>query len=570
MADDAQSLQSLNWLELFPFTNLFRAFRVAIHPSKLMLGFGLLVFIYLGGRVLDIFWPATQYASYQEIDSYSQFRWSHDPTRSFDQERGNVRERNASLYARQLLVFGLSTQDKAATSAYRGEMRGALVERYVSDRNAALESAAKIRDEDLSRTADQTVPEDDRERIRRDTTSHFESTVKQANAECDTRIRALNAISPRPLFDIFFEYESRQFHNLVESTLSWNWMNGTLAATGDQSPAVAGRHQIDVGSVNVGVIKSMANLTVIGPGWLLRYHPVYFVLFTSWFLVIWAIFGGAIARIAAVHVARDEKISSRQALRFSSAKLLSFVFAPVIPLIIMSVAGLIVAAGGLLMYAPVIGPIALGALFILALVAGFIVTLVAVGMAGGFNLMYPTIAIEGSDSFDAISRSFSYVFARPWRMIFYSVLSLIYGALCFIFVRYFVYVMLSVTRYFTQMFLFGQPGRYFPEIWPAISDQDMTYLINRHSLAWSEQIAAFLIAMWVYVVLSFLASFVISFYFSANTIIYFLMRREVDATELDDVFIEESEDDFHDAEPAPATPARAESVPAAPAPGAAG
>ena len=36
----------------------------------------------------------------------------------------------------------------------------------------------------------------------------------------------------------------------------------------------------------------------------------------------------------------------------------------------------------------------------------------------------------------------------------------------------------------------------------------------------------------------------ISFYFSANTIIYYLMRREVDATELDDVYVEETDEDF--------------------------
>ena len=40
-------------------------------------------------------------------------------------------------------------------------------------------------------------------------------------------------------------------------------------------------------------------------------------------------------------------------------------------------------------------------------------TLILLGLTGGFNLMYPTIAVEGSDSFDAISRSFSYVYARP-------------------------------------------------------------------------------------------------------------------------------------------------------------
>ena len=62
-------------------------------------------------------------------------------------------------------------------------------------------------------------------------------------------------------------------------------------------------------------------------------------------------------------------------------------------------------------------------------------TLVALGTAGGFNLMYPTIAVEGSDSFDAISRSFSYIYARPWRMIWYTMVAIVYGALTFLFVR---------------------------------------------------------------------------------------------------------------------------------------
>src|SRR5207302_8928794 len=119
----------------------------------------------------------------------------------------------------------------------------------------------------------------------------------------------------------------------------------------------------------------------------------------------------------AVHVAREEKLSIRQALRFSSGKFLSFVFAPVIPLVIILVVGLVVAVGGLLLYVPVVGEILVGIFFFLALAAGFVMTLVALGTFGGLNLMYPTIAVEGSDSFDAISPSFSYVYARPQRML---------------------------------------------------------------------------------------------------------------------------------------------------------
>jgi hypothetical protein len=64
-----------------------------------------------------------------------------------------------------------------------------------------------------------------------------------------------------------------------------------------------------------------------------------------------------------------------------------------------------------------------------------------------------------------------------------------------------------------------------------------------------------------------LGAFAISFYFSANTIIYVLMRHEVDATELDDVYLEQTDEDFGEL-PAPApTPAAPEpEAPPAPPP----
>lgn len=588
MADDAQSIQSLNWRELFPFTHLFRAFRVAIHPSKLVLGFGLILLVYFGGRVLDVFWPATHDAIYGEIDRYEQEQWNHRPQAMFEEWRDLQRAQNVHEYSVRLVnekifptkegspvLYSAEEGEAAVNAAERGEFHSALAAHVIWLRNEELKKAADDRDaaiktlnqlpiDDGATTAPSNGPLWEQSAVdaqKHDVLVKFDNDARQIEATAEAQLQRLNEITPRPIFDTFFDYESRQFHRIVTSAISWSssWLEGALGG-GTASPVA------DNVSSN-SVLKSIANLTVIGPGWLLRYHFVYFLLFTAWFLIVWAIFGGAIARVAAVHVARDEKISIRQALRFSSAKLLSFVFAPLIPLVIVLVTGAIVAVGGLLMYVPVVGPIVVGVLYILALVAGFVITLVVVGTVGGINLMYPTIAVEGSDSFDAISRSFSYIFARPWRMIFYSGLSLIYGAFCFIFVRYFVFLTLAITHFFTQWFLWGKPGRYWPQIWPAVSDRDLTYQINYHGLAWSEATSAALIAFWVYIVLTFLAAFLVSFYFSANSIIYFLMRREVDATELDDVYLEESDEDFLESPVmASASSAEATANPAAPAP----
>ena len=251
-----------------------------------------------------------------------------------------------------------------------------------------------------------------------------------------------------------------------------------------------------------------------------------------------------------MHVARDEKISIRHALRFSTSKFLSFLSAPIIPLLIIVTVGLVIAVGGFIANIPFVGPIAVGALFFVALIAGFVMTLVTLGTGAGFNLMYPTIAVEGSDSFDAISRSFSYIYARPWRMAFYSIVSLVYGTICYLFVRFFLQLMLTLTHQFVGLFILAHADNtatLWNVIWPAPTTVgSLTYDINYWPLGPGQKVGAFLVMLWVYLAIGLVGAFAISFYLSANTIIYFLMRNEVDATELDDVYIEQADDEFAD------------------------
>ncbi len=52
MPDEAVSSRDINWRETFPFTHLFRAFRVAVHPSKLILALVALGCLWCGGLIL--------------------------------------------------------------------------------------------------------------------------------------------------------------------------------------------------------------------------------------------------------------------------------------------------------------------------------------------------------------------------------------------------------------------------------------------------------------------------------------------------------------------------------------
>jgi hypothetical protein len=172
---------------------------------------------------------------------------------------------------------------------------------------------------------------------------------------------------------------------------------------------------------------------------------VYAAMLLVTLLPIWAIFGGAIARIAAYEIARDgERIETAKALKFSWSKFSSFFMAPMI-----CVLGFLfffacnVAGGALTKLADLIwigGP--LGAVLLpLALLSGFIMVLIAIGSMVGAPLFFPAVAAEGTDSFDAMSRGFSYVYSRPWHFAWYQAVSGVYGWICVAFVLIFTVVM---------------------------------------------------------------------------------------------------------------------------------
>lgn len=177
---------------------------------------------------------------------------------------------------------------------------------------------------------------------------------------------------------------------------------------------------------------------------------------------------------------------------------------------------------------------------LLALIAGLLIAVVSIGTAAGFNLMFPAVAYDGSDCFDAISRSFSYVYTKPWQMGFYTAIAAVYGAICYTFVRFFAFLLLWSTHRFLQLGVWvdnsSKEVNKLTAIWP---EPSFMYLRGSSALAtanWSESIAAFLVWLVLLVVTGLVVSFAISFYFSANTIIYSLMRNRVDNTALDDIY----------------------------------
>jgi hypothetical protein len=323
---------------------------------------------------------------------------------------------------------------------------------------------------------------------------------------------------------------------------------------------------------------------------------LYLILIVLWTLFIWGFCGGAICRIAAVQVARNERITLREAIKFTKERCWSYFAAPVFPLVLVGILTVLLMIFGWVAWIPWLGELIGGILWPIPIIFGFIMAIVLVGLVG-WPLMTATISTEGTDSFDALSRSYSYVYQAPWQFIWYNFLAVVYGAV----VVFFVVFMASAMVFFGK---WGVSTAIGPASTKEDTDREPSYLFAYAptSFGWRDlmisssrftesktiveydgrpvqrleftdaydkemhvnnKIGAGLVAVWLYPLFLLVIGFAYSYFWSASTIIYFLMRRHVDDTEMDEVHLEDEEMDDPFLKPA-SPPAAAEPPPAKP------
>lgn len=535
------SLRHVDWGESFPFVHLFKGFRIAVHPPKLLLALAAVLLIYAGGRTLDGIWgllPPSWHGIAGEADTYDRYHTGLATTAgapgvgenrpsehtNFAQVRTALRERREAQFD-QFRQAATLTLDERVEEIDSGDVVRHLQQVRDDRLTVAKEQLEAARERQLegeasdARTIRLTAAEAD-----------YEREVRAAYAAASRDAAALDEIDGRGLFEEFYQYETDQMTAATAAVLSFDFTGPT------------------------GLFASLYRFVWVGPRWAFSQHAVYFTLLFAWSLVILSVCGGALARIAAVQVARDEALSLRSSLRFSAGKFVSFLSAPLIPVLVIGLIVLAIAAVvlvlwliGLIPYMGWVTEIGIALLLPLALIGGFLMALSFVGLIGGISLMYPTIAAEGTDSFDAISRSFSYLFARPWRLAFYALVALAYGAVTFLFVRLLVWLVLALTHGAASLLLFRTAAgvNLLEAMWPSPANPaTLSYDVPFINLTLGQKIAAVIISIWVYGLISLLVAYVVSLYLSLSTVIYFLMRREVDATELDEVYLDPADEDY--------------------------
>lgn len=245
-----------------------------------------------------------------------------------------------------------------------------------------------------------------------------------------------------------------------------------------------------------------------------------------WGLAVWAFFGGAITRIVAVQLACEERLSWGAVVRHALSKWLAYFSAPLFPLVGVVLAALPVAVLGLMMRVGA-GVFVASLLWGLFLVGGLLMALLLLGLVFGWPLMWATISSEGTDSFDALSRSYAYVFQRPLHYLFYAIVATVLGGLGWLLVWYFAAAVIGLT--------------YWAASWGAGTATVEAIRTGTGDLGRLGAAGAAVIHFWTGIVKLLAVSYLLSFFWTSATAIYFLLRRDVDATEMDEVYLEDEE-----------------------------
>ena len=555
MADEGQELRRVNWREVFGFTTIFNSFKLSRQLTKLAIALLAVLLTWGAASVLDLIYTPFSGIHYQvaggDVVSEPDAHWC---VGDFDGWR-----KGAQTSIKDWLKINAprALKDK---EGYKSEddVRKAADEKPMTVLAQYAEVRESAYDEDIKKAKEVS---DAKQRL---------AALQQTNAGRMAELVQLEQMERQGPFATFVNYEGHYFREAVDAVLHADIFTGfnTLAnvrrnagAGGPQQVTFAGRLTAGAGQDPLGLLACLA-LMVEGVLWLCCAHWGYAIPFVLIFVAIWSLAGGAIARAAALQATREEKAGIGECLRFALRRWGSFIAAPLAPVVFILVLGLltavIVSALGAI---PGFGGIWIGLTFLMALLVAFVIAMGLTLLLGGLVLMWPTVAVEGSDFFDAWSRSFEFVLRRPWRAGLYGLVAAAYGTICYLFARFILFLTLLSAHGIVGVFTAWTDGSKvragatkWDLMWAGPRFEDFhnggVTPVGLEGFNGGDWFGGWIVWCWVALVAALLTAWVVSYLLSAGTQVYLLLRRAEDATEMDEVYVEEPAEEPEQAEAA--------------------
>lgn len=245
----------------------------------------------------------------------------------------------------------------------------------------------------------------------------------------------------------------------------------------------------------------------------------------GWFVLVWSIFGTAIARHVALKLVGEDAPGIVGATWFGSRKWLpafNSVLFVLVGVFALSVPGALL---GLAMRTTW-GLAFAGAVWPLVLLGAVVLAILVVGVIAGWPLMVACVGVERGDSFQAISTAFSYLYQRPLHYAFYAAVALLVSIPTLLVAGLFAHATADLAMWATS---FGMGHERTVAVIDGLAAAGPT------ADAWGVRAIGF----WTRGLETLLSSFGWGYFWAIATAAYLLLRQDVDGTELDEVVLDE-------------------------------
>ena len=244
-------------------------------------------------------------------------------------------------------------------------------------------------------------------------------------------------------------------------------------------------------------------------------------LFWFVFLVfLWTLLGGMICRTVAVRLTIDQAESPGNLWRFMKDRGTGFLSSMTIIVLFIVILVLMVMLAGWLYSIPGVNYV-VGFGFPVVMLFSFLAVLMALGLLVGWPMLFAAVSVDGSDGFDAVSRTYSYVYQRPLHYLFYWTIAGVLGMLGFVIVSIFVdgVVYLSIT-------MGGFPAQAALPSFGHLAIPEATTKLDG---------PATLVLTWCALAQLLKLAFTFAWFWTTGVAVYLLLRRSVDATPFSEV-----------------------------------